>query len=565
MGCADSVEQKLNEFKLLMCIRKTVLLLILSIPGIVCTAQNSFSPLRQDSSKGTITNERIWWDVQRYDISLEIDFDTRKIIGRNTIDFTVVQQEHSQFMQIDLQEPLSIDSIKASETKLQFKRYGAMYIVDAAGLRGEKGTLDVYYSGIPKESKNPPYDGGFVWAKDSLNRDWISVACQLVGGSIWFPCKDHYSEEPDRGASLSISLSDSLGVMVGNGRLKSRTSANGKTTYTWMVTTPINNYGISFYIGHYVQIQEEYQGEKGPLDVDFWILDYNRDKAIRHLMPETMKTIKAFEKWYGPYPFYEDGLKMVESSYIGMEHQSAIAYGNKFKKGRFSFKNLTALDLQTDRLIVHELAHEWFGNNITMADIADRWVQEGFAAYGEELFIEERLGRDAGRDFYVTRLPNKIDNKYPLISDYGVFKDAGPDMYFKGWAIIHMLREIIADDTRFRMFLRALNQKFYHQTIYSQQLEKFSSEYLKIDLSKYFDQYLRFASIPVFEYSLTDNKLKFRLVADVKNLEIPIKLNSPDKWVYATTHWKEIALKKHEMVKVLSVHANFLIDVRSVD
>lgn len=546
-------------------IKKGGVTLFLTLTTIISLAQDSFKPIRQDSLKGTITKERSWWDVQYYDIHLDIDFVKRKIIGRNTIDYKIVEKPHSRFMQIDLQEPLSIDSIKTGETKLQFKRYGAAYIIDAPKLSEEKGKLDIYYSGTPKESKNPPYDGGFVWAKDSLNREWISVACQMVGGSIWYPCKDHYSEEPDRGASLTISINDSLGVLIGNGRLKSRRNKNGKTEYTWAVTSPINNYGISFYIGKYVNINEVYQGEKGKLDLDFWVLDYNRNKAISHLIPETIKTIKVFEKWFGPYPFYEDGLKMVESSYIGMEHQSAVAYGNKFRKGRFSFKNLTELDLQTDRLIVHELAHEWFGNNITMSDIADRWVQEGFAAYGEELFIEEQLGRNAGRDFYLTRLPNKIRNKSPLISDYGVFKDAGQDMYFKGWAIIHMLREIINEDTKFQTFLRALNQNFYHQTIYSQQLEEFCSDYFKRYFSKYFDQYLRVPSIPILEYSLTDNKLKFRLVADVKNLEIPIKLNSPDKWINATTDWTEIKLRGNEMLEPLSVDANFLVDVRRVD
>jgi aminopeptidase N len=538
--------------------------LFLTLTTIISFAQD-FNPIRQDSLKGTITAERSWWDVQYYDIHLDIDFDTRKIVGRNTIDFKVTQKPLTQFMQIDLQEPLSIDSIKSGGTKLKFKRYGAAYIIDSPELSEEKGKLHIYYSGTPKESKNPPYDGGFVWAKDSLNREWISVACQMVGGSIWYPCKDHYSEEPDQGASLTISINDSLGVLVGNGRFKSRKIANDKTEYTWSVKNPINNYGISFYIGKYVSINEAYQGEKGKLDLDFWVLDYNRKKAINHLIPETIKTIKVFEKWLGPYPFYEDGLKMVESSYIGMEHQSAVAYGNKFRKGRFSFKNLTDLDLQTDRLIVHELAHEWFGNNITMSDMADRWIQEGFAAYGEELFIEEQLGKSAGRDFFQTRLPNKIKNKTPLISDYGIFKDAGGDMYFKGWAIIHMLREIINDDKAFKAFLRALNQEFYHQTIYSRQLEEFCSDYFKKDLSKYFDQYLRFSSIPILEYSLVDNKLKFRLIADVKNLEIPIKLKSPDKWINATTNWTEIKLKRNEMLKPFSVDANFLIDVKRVD
>lgn len=545
-------------------IEKAGVTLLLFLTSMISPAQHSFEITSQDSLKGSLTPERAWWDVEYYDIYLSIDFNKKSITGRNTIDFKVIQKP-TEFMQIDLQEPLSIDSIKAVGEHLQFRRYGAAYIIDSPVITGETGKLDIFYSGNPKESINPPYDGGFIWAKDSLNRDWLSVACQMVGGSVWYPCKDHYSEEPDHGASLTISISDSLGVVIGNGRLKSQKSVDNQTEYTWAVTNPINNYGISFYIGNYINISEEYQGEKGPLDLDFWVLDYNHEKAIGHLIPETLKTVKAFEKWFGPYPFYEDGLKIVESSYIGMEHQSAIAYGNKFKKGRFSFTNLTELDLQTDRLIVHELAHEWFGNNITMADMADRWVQEGFAAYGEELFIEEQLGREAGRDFFVTRLPNKIRNRYPLISEYGIFKDAGPDMYFKGWAVVHMLREMVNDDNKFQAFLRALNDNFYHQTIYSNQLEEFCSDYFNRDFSSFFDQYLRYPSIPILEYTLVDSNLKYRLKADVQNLEIPIKLSSPDQWIMAKTEWQNIKLNRSQIATPISVDPNFLIDLKQVN
>lgn len=547
-----------------MMIEKLGFTFFLAITTITSAAQDSFKPIRQDSLKGSITKERSWWDVQHYDIYIDLDFANKKIIGRNTIDFNVVQESHSPFMQIDLQEPLSIDSVKSGKSKLKFSRFGSAYIVEAPSDE-RNGKVDVYYSGTPKHSFNPPYDGGFIWAKDSLGRDWISVACQLIGGSVWYPCKEHYSEEPDRGASLTILIDNSLGVVVANGRLKSQSSVSeGRTEFTWAVANPINNYGISFYIGNYINIHKQHGGEKGNLDMDFWVLDYNGEKAIRHLIPETFKTIKAFEKWLGPYPFYEDGLKMVESSYIGMEHQSAVAYGNKFKYGRFKLKNLTALDMKTDRLIVHELGHEWFGNNITMSDMADRWVQEGFTAYAEELFIEEQFGRDAGREFFLKRLPNKIKNKHSMISEYGIFRDAGPDIYFKGWAIIHMLREIINDDAKFQSFLRALNQEFYHQTIYSNQLEEFCSIFFQKDFSKYFDQYLRFPSVPVLEYSITDNKLKYRLVADVKDLEIPIRLNSPDKWITAKATWTETKLKKNELLKPFEVDPNFLLDVKHV-
>ncbi|MBV6643478.1 MAG: M1 family metallopeptidase [Cyclobacteriaceae bacterium] len=528
-------------------------------------AQHKFEITSPDSLKGSITPERVWWDVLHYEISLDIDFPTKSLKGKTTIRFEVTMDEHSPYMQIDLQAPLTIDSLLLSHKRLKFEQLGAAYMVKVPEELTGLNSIEVYYSGAPKVSSNPPYDGGFVWAMDSLNRDWVSVACQLVGGSVWYPCKDHYSEEPDQGASLTITIPDSMGVVVGNGLHTKQDLSNKQARYTWEVKNPINNYGISFYIGHYINISQNYDGLAGPLDLDFWVLDYNRDKAISHLIPESIKTLKAFEKWFGQYPFYEDGFKMVESSYIGMEHQSAIAYGNKFKKGRFSFKNLTALDLQTDRLIVHELAHEWFGNNITMSDMADRWVQEGFAAYGEELFIEEMLGRDAGREFFVTRLPNKIKNQQPLVSDYGIFKDAGRDMYFKGWAIIHTLREMINDDAKFQGYLQSLNKDFYHKTIYSRELEQFSSQYFGMDFGPYFDQYLRYSKVPTLEYRLEKNSIGYRLVADVENLKMKIKLSEPDKWIEATQSWKAFKYKKAAELESLMVDPNFLIEIEKVN
>lgn len=547
--------------------QKTVLVaaLLLLVAKNTSLAQSNFKPQAPEFMKGTITTERAWWNVQRYDVHLSIDFGTRKVVGKNTIVYNISSTPHTRLMQIDLQEPLMIDSVISEGNKLSFERFGAVYIIETRPESKGTGKVDVYYSGIPKESKNAPYDGGFVWTKDSLNRPWVSVACQLVGGSVWYPCKDHYSEEPDQGASLTVTIPDSAGVVISNGRLQAKTSPlPGTRSYTWSVANPINNYNLTFYIGQYVNIKEEYAGEKGTLDLDFWVIDYNRQKAINHMIPEVRKTLKAFEKWWGPYPFYEDGFKMVESSYIGMEHQSAVAYGNKFRKGRHNAKKLTDLDRQTDRLIVHEIAHEWFGNNITMSDMGDRWVQEGFAAYGEELFIEEQFGRDAGRTFFVTRSKNAIDNKVPMVSPYGIFKDAGPDMYFKGWALIHMLREMVNNDAKFREYLRALNRTFYHKTIYSKDLEKFTCDFFKRDYCiNFFDQYLRFPAIPVLEYKIQEGKLKYRLVADVKDLEIPLKLASHDRRLSASTEWREE--KWRDMPDEIIIDPNFLVDVRRLE
>lgn len=525
-------------------------------------AQNEFKPTHADSLKGSITPERAWWDVQRYDLEVDLDLEKKKITGKNTITYKVLQK-NKRYMQIDLQEPLKIDSIKKGKEKLTFTRSGAAYFINILTSKESPGKIDIYYSGSPKESSNPPYDGGFIWTTDSLHRSWVSVACQLVGGSVWYPCKDHYSEEPDFGASLTITIPDSAGVAISNGKLSSKTTRTpGKSTYTWSVVNPINNYNLTFYVGHYTSIREEYAGEKGILPLNFWVLDYNYQKAIDHMVPEVRKTLKAFEKWFGPYPFYEDEFKMVEASYIGMEHQSAIAYGNKFKKGRIKAKNLIALDLQTDRLIVHEVGHEWWGNNITMSDLADRWVQEGFAAYSEELFIEELLERESGREFFVQRHRKLISNKVPLISAYHIFRDAGDDMYAKGWAIVHMLREMVNDDVKFRGYLRTLNQKFYHRNIYSRELEKFTSEYFRTDYQKFFDQYLRYAAIPVLEYRIAGDKMEYRLTADSRDLELPLRLSSHNTWINAGKEWKSITFSGTEIV---TIDPNFLVDIRKVD
>lgn len=527
-------------------------------------AQNASHPSRQDTLKGSVTPERAWWNVLHYDLTIELNIAQKKIQGNNTITFEVTKPQSNHQMQIDLQDPLHIDSVLLAGIKLSVVKYGQMWMITVPRLVEKENVLTVHYSGTPKESFKPPYDGGIIWAKDSLNRTWISVACQMVGASVWFPCKDHNSDEPDRGASLTVIVPDSLTV-VGNGKLIKKVKKNNKYSYTWAVVNPISAYGLSFYVGHYVAIDQTYSGEKGHLPMSYWVLDYNRQKAVDHMIPEVIKTMRAFEKWFGPYPFYEDGFKMVEAPYIGMEHQSAIAYGNKFKKGRFTFKNLTALDFQTDRLIVHEMAHEWFGNNITMNDIGDRWVQEGFAAYGEELFIEELLGREAGREFFLTRQRNFIKNITPLISSYGIFKDAGPDMYFKGWAIVHMLREIVNDDVAFKSLSRSLNQKFYHQTVWSTDLEHFISELTGMDLNNFFDQYLRHAALPLLEYHIENNRLAYRLVANVP-LEMPIKIVADkDFWIQGTSEWQHMDITETNLKMGFVVDPNFLIGVRKVD
>lgn len=533
---------------------------------LLLAAQVSRHPNRQDTLKGSITSERSWWNVLYYDITIEPDLINKTVTGKNRIKFEILERDHPDLMQIDLQQPLKIDSVKIRNVNLQYFQEGNVWWVRMPLFEDKIDFITVYYSGHPKESLNPPYDGGIVWDRDSLERPWISVACQLVGGSVWYPCKDHYSEEPDEGACLSIIIPDSLKV-IANGRMRvDQDVGNGRIQYTWTVVNPINNYGIAFYIGNYVSVRRTFAGEKGPLDMNFQVLDYNKAKAIDYMIPEVFKTMQVFEYWFGPYPFYEDGFQMVDAPYIGMEHQSAIAYGNKYRKGRSGLNQLTALDYQTDRLIVHEMAHEWFGNNITMNDMADRWFQEGFAALGEELVIEHLLGREKGREFFITRSRNRIHNEQPLISDYGIFQDAGPDMYFKGWALIHMIREIMDDDQKFREMLRSMNHIFYHQNVASTNIENFITVFSGMDFTCVFDQYLRKAALPVLEYTIKNNVLRYRFQVQGNSFEMSVKIVGDEElWLKINTEWKYIDLNASAMKDSLNIDPNFLIGIRRVN
>jgi aminopeptidase N len=394
----------------------------------------------------------------------------------------------------------------------------------------------------------------------------MAVACQLIGASVWYPCKVHQSDEPDKGASITIIVPDTL-IAVSNGRLKNiLKNSDGTSSYLWNVINPINNYGITFYIGKYINVSDIFNGEKGKLDMNFWVLDYNKQKVKNCLIAEVRRTIKSFEYWFGPYPFYEDGFKMVESPYIGMEHQSAIGYGNHFKNGRYDVKRLTYWGMKTDFLVVHESAHEWFGNNITAKDPADMWVQEGFAGYAEELVMSDFYGVKAGNEYFLARSANRISNTKPIISRYGIFEDSGDDGYMKGWVLIHMIRSIVNDDEKFRSILRGLNENFYHQTVTSKQIEDFISKASGVDLIKVFNQYLRTIQIPVLEYKSNDSKLEYRFTNCIAGFEMPIKINLLAKyWLYPTTNWKATKLNTSKSTDTLMIDPNFYIESKRIE
>ncbi|AKK73398.1 peptidase M1 [Chryseobacterium gallinarum] len=523
-------------------------------------------PTREDSLVGSVTPEKAWWDLLHYDITVKPDYPTKTLTGNNKIKYKTLSGGNSKMMQIDLVKPLTIDSAFQDNKKLTFHNKGNIWYISLPKHSKSKSyELNIYYSGKPVESVSPPWDGGMVWAKDSLNRPWISVACQYKGASLWYPCKNMLYDEPDEGASISIIVPADM-TAVGNGRWVGKKLSSDRTAkYTWKVVNPINHYGISFYAGNYVNISQTYQGRKGKLDMSYWILDYNRQKALDHMIPEAVQTMKSLERWFGPYPFYEDGFKIVEAPYIGMEHQSAIAYGNNYTKGTFKGKDIskTGWGKKTDRLIVHETAHEWFGNSITASDIADRWIQEGFAGLAEELVIADLCGRKAGEEFLVARYKG-IDNEKPIIGRYGINEDSSSDNYIKGWAVIHMIKTIMNDDEKFRKILQGVTASFYHKVTSTQEIEDYIITKSGMNFKPLFNQYLRTTQIPELEYSIKNNELRYRFTNCIDGFFMPVKIDGSDDWLFPTVSWQTFQLKNNNITEI-NTDPNFYIKVKKVE
>jgi aminopeptidase N len=494
---------------------------------------------RQDSLRGSVTPERAWWDVQHYALDVVVDPENKSIRGATTIRYKVLTTH--DVMQIDLQSPLAIEQVVQDGNVLDVRDDGNAHFVRLLKPQrpGDINVIRIAYSGKPHEAKNAPWDGGVTWSRDSLGNHFIATANQGIGASVWWPCKDHQSDEPDNGAVIRINVPGNL-VAVANGRLKSQKREKNKTrTYTWEVLNPINNYTINMNIADYVLFGETFQGEKGTLDMHYWVLRYNLEKAKRHFK-DAPRTIKALEHWFGPYPFYEDSYKLVEVPYLGMEHQSSVTYGNGYRMGyRGTDLSSTGEGLKWDFIIVHESGHEWFGNNITTTDIADMWVHEGFTSYSESLFTEYHFGKEAGAS-YTRGLRANISNTKAIIGDYGVNGRGSGDMYYKGHNMLHTLRQVVNDDEKWRSILRGLNRDFYHQIVTTQQVERYLASKTGLSLNAFFDQYLRDIRIPVLEYWARNGKLMYRWTNCIDKFDMPVDIIAGGKKIriFPTTTFK---------------------------
>jgi len=522
--------------------------------------QSNFS--KQDTLRGSITPERIWWDLLHYNLDFKVFPSTKSIEGSNLIRYEVLSE--NQVMQIDLQPPMKITSVLENNTNLYYRRDGNVYYIQLNKNQhiGAINEITIHFKGAPKISNNPPWDDGFTWEKDNNGTDFIATSCQGGGSSIWWPSKDHMYDEPDQGIELSITAPEHL-ISVANGRLIKTTENNNKTnTSVWKVVHPINNYGVNINIGDYVHFSEKYKGKKGNLDCDYYVLSYNLEKAKKQFK-EVSRTLEAFEYWFGPYPFYEDSYKLVEVPYLGMEHQSSVTYGNGYQNG---YKGIdlsgTGWGLKFYFIIVHESGHEWFANNITNIDIADMWIHESFTAYSENLFLDYHFGTEAS-NAYVTGTRKKIQNDRPIIGNYNVNNSGSSDMYYKGANMLHTLRQIINNDEKWRSILVGLNKDFYHQTVTTQQIEDYIDKYFKIDLKPFFDQYLRTIKIPTLEYKLENNNLLYRWSNVVDGFSIPVNvfINSNSQRIRPTSRWKKLLSDKS--INSFSVDNNFYIEAEN--
>jgi aminopeptidase N len=514
---------------------------------------NSFAQLgvdkqtftRADSLRGFNSPLRTCYNINYYHLDIKFDIDNKFISGNVLFKFAATTNFIK--LQFDLFSNLKVEKVVYKSQELPFTReYNAVFTTFPQTIRkGSKEEFTVYYSGNPTIAKRAPWDGGVVFTKDSLGNPWVATACQGMGASVWWPNKDQQEDEVDS-ALISISVPNGL-QDVSNGRLRKVTKLkDGYTRFDWFVANPINNYDIEANIGVYGHFDEVYNGEKGKLTMDFWPLKYNLDKAKKWWPIDAKRMLEAFEYWFGPYPFYEDGYKLIEAPHLGMEHQSGTAYGNHFQNGYLG-RDLsgTGWGLKWDFITVHESGHEWFGNNITSKDLGDMWIHEGFTNYSESLFIEKFYGKQAGQE-YVHGTRYLIQNDKPIVGPYNVNKEGSSDMYYKGGNLLNMVRTIINNDEKWRSILRGLNKKFYHQTVTYDDIVNYICDQSGIDLKPVFDQYLHYRNLPILEFMTNrEGKLAVRWQSDVKGFNMPVRVRIKGgeyQFIKPTTRFAPVAI-----------------------
>ncbi|AQX13103.1 peptidase M1 [Elizabethkingia meningoseptica] len=522
--------------------------------------EHTFS--KQDSLFGSNTKYRDFWDVKKYDIEAEPNFAQKSVKGSNRISFTITRDVKNPTFQIDIQQPMKTSNVMSDFEISSQKREGNFLFIQAAGSfkKGDEHFISLDFEGNPVIAIRAPWDGGWVFTKDATGKPWMTTATEDIGTSVWLPIKDYWGDEPDNGVTFTLTSPKDL-VGVSNGRLVDQRTENGKNVSVWEVKNPINDYSITPYVGNYVHFGDTFDGEKGKLSLDYYVIKENLDKAKKQF-EQVKPMLKAFEYWFGPYPFYEDGYKLVETPHLGMEHQSAVAYGNKYQNGYLG-RDLsgTGVGKKFDFIIIHESGHEWFANNITAQDTADMWIHESFTCYSETLYADYVFGKEDGNTYLIGQRHN-IQNDVPIIPAFGVRAHGSGDMYYKGASMLHTIRQVINDDEKFRQILRGLGKEFYHQTVTGKQIQDYINQKSGIDFSSVFTQYLTTVTIPKLEYKQDGKKLSFRWANTVKGFNLPVRLKNSKTVITPSDEWKTIKLKDKAPVEW---DANYYIEYTKAD
>ena len=549
--------------------RKFIVFIIILCNTLSSIGQHSFS--RKDSLRGNLTSIRSCYDVTFYDLFLIIDIPEKSIVMSYNEIYFKATSDFNHF-QIDMASNMDIILIEFEGERLEFDReFDAVFVHFPRIIeRGEQAKIKVWYGGYPKQAVNPPWDGGFSWEKDDNEKDWIGVSCQGLGASTWWPCKDHQSDEPD---SMRITCSaKNPNKIIANGNLRKDTAIWSNYLNCWLnqsewfVSYPINNYDVSINIGDYIHFSDVYVSGDDSLDLSYYVLSYNKEKAKKHFK-QVKPMIQCFENYFGKYPFWSDGYALVETPYLGMEHQSAIAYGNNYLAGYHGNTNFIA-GLDFDYIIIHESGHEWWGNSITTNDIADMWVQEGFCTYSEVLYVECMHGYESMLK-YVNNQKSRIRNDKPIIGPYHVNKEGSGDMYQKSSLMLHTLRTLIEDDKLWFKMIKGIAKEFQYQTIDGQYILDYINKKSGKDFSVFFDQYLKNKDLPEFQYKLIKQgrnvTLMYRWEA-IANFDMPILVNigKNNFWIYPDSDWKEQSLGKMDIDDFMVVEELFLIKVKKI-
>lgn len=495
------------------------------------------APTPEDLRRGEYGRYRANNDLRHYTLDVRVDPAAKTIAGSNQIRFTMLQDDTR--IQLELYANFRIDAITLDATTLKYERAANTLYIDVPQTlrKGRTYTVTVKYAGAPQEIGR---FGGLAFRTDPSGKPWITTANEGDGSSVWWPSKDQWRDEPDEGIDIRVAVPNGL-TDVSNGKFMGKTDlGDGYTRWDWRVHYPINSYNVSLNIAEYVHFSETL----GDLPLDYYVLPGSLEKA-KVQFAQAKPMIEAFQKYVGPYPFPKDGYKLIEVPYSGMEHQSAVTYGNRFANGYLE-RDWTGVGISPkfDFIIIHESGHEWFGNAVSAADVSDMWIHEGWTTYLECVYVEALFGHDDALT-YTNAYKKKVGNKEPVITQRGIHRDPTQDMYFKGALFLHTLRGIVDDDARWWQLVRDTYSTFKYRNIMTEDLVRFFNQQLKQDLTPVFNQYLRRAELPRLEltFDTSASTVAYRWNAAEPGFAMPIKVGTAGRWrtVRPTADWQVMA------------------------